>query len=125
MCRSEPQMPLASIATIASSRATSSGSGFSSTRTSPGAWTVTALMFSPSCRVAAVVEESGAGLAAEPACQPELTERGRCAVALLASLFVQRVEHDQHVIEPDLVRPRQRAAGVVEAVDHAGVDVGG
>ncbi len=37
-------MPLASTRTIASSGASSSGSGFSSTRTSPGAWKVTALI---------------------------------------------------------------------------------
>src|SRR5918999_3147770 len=42
MCRSDPQTPVASILTIASSGALSSGSGFSSTRTSCGAWNVTA-----------------------------------------------------------------------------------
>src|SRR3954452_6787032 len=44
MCRSEPQTPVASMRTIASSGALSSGSGLSSTRTSYGAWKVTALM---------------------------------------------------------------------------------
>src|SRR3954470_18445511 len=44
MCRSDPQMPVASTRTTASSRASSSGSGRSSTRTSPGAWKVTACM---------------------------------------------------------------------------------
>ena len=42
MWRSEPQIPLASTRTSASSAAPTSGSGFSSTRTSPGAWKVTA-----------------------------------------------------------------------------------
>src|SRR4051812_48897197 len=42
MCRSEPQIPLASTRTSASSAAPISGSGFSSIRTSPGAWKVTA-----------------------------------------------------------------------------------
>src|ERR671919_122127 len=42
MWRSEPHTPVASTRTIASSRARSSGSGRSSTRTSPGAWKVTA-----------------------------------------------------------------------------------
>src|SRR5919108_2384810 len=44
MCRSEPQTPVASTRTTASSRARSRGSGRSSTRTSPGAWKVTACM---------------------------------------------------------------------------------
>src|SRR6266516_8094506 len=44
MWRSEPQMPLASTRTIASSGASSSGSLTSSTCTSPGAWKVTALI---------------------------------------------------------------------------------
>src|SRR3984957_14021197 len=125
MWRSEPQMPLASIATIASSRAASSGSGFSSTRTSPGARNVTALIRRPSCRVGVVFEESGAGLAAETAAEPERAERRGRSVALLAPLLVQRVENHQNVVEADLVRPREWAARVVEAVDHAGVDVGG
>src|SRR5919112_1766934 len=43
MCRSDPQTPVASILTTASSAASSSGSGLSSTRTSWGAWNVTAL----------------------------------------------------------------------------------
>src|SRR5215208_102337 len=42
MCRSEPQTPVASTRTTASSRSISSGSGRSSTCTSPGAWKVTA-----------------------------------------------------------------------------------
>src|SRR6266576_5849584 len=44
MWRSEPQMPVASTRTRASSAAPSSGSGFSSTRTCSGAWKVTARM---------------------------------------------------------------------------------
>src|SRR6266511_1834032 len=44
MWRSEPQIPLASTRTIASSGASSSGSGTSSTWISPGAWKVTARM---------------------------------------------------------------------------------
>src|SRR5919197_1854430 len=47
MCRSEPQTPVASTRTIASSRARSSGSGRSSNRTSPGAWKVTACIGRP------------------------------------------------------------------------------
>src|SRR6185503_172214 len=43
MCRSDPHTPVASTLTIASSAASSSGSGLSSTRTSWGAWNVTAL----------------------------------------------------------------------------------
>src|SRR6266576_2472689 len=43
MWRSEPQIPVASTRTTASSGAVGSGSGRSSTRTSPGAWKVTAL----------------------------------------------------------------------------------
>src|SRR5580704_15496607 len=42
MCRSEPHTPVASMRTIASSRSSSSGSGRSSTLTTPGAWKVTA-----------------------------------------------------------------------------------
>src|SRR5919204_2238367 len=42
MCRSEPQIPVASTLTTASSGAAGSGSGRSSTRTSPGSWKVTA-----------------------------------------------------------------------------------
>src|SRR2546427_7393661 len=42
MWRSDPQTPVASTRTIASSGASSSGSGRSSTVTSPGAWKVTA-----------------------------------------------------------------------------------
>src|ERR1700722_2181146 len=42
MCRSEPQTPVASMRTIASSESISSGSGRSSTLTTPGAWNVTA-----------------------------------------------------------------------------------
>src|SRR5215212_1495445 len=42
MCRSDPHTPVASMPTIASSAASSSGSGLSSTRTSCGAWNVTA-----------------------------------------------------------------------------------
>src|SRR6476660_2074597 len=44
MWRSEPQIPVASTRTSASSAAAISGSGFSSTRTSSGAWKVTARM---------------------------------------------------------------------------------
>src|ERR687893_104986 len=44
MCRSDPHTPVASTRTIASSRSSSSGSGRSSSRTSPGAWNVTARM---------------------------------------------------------------------------------
>src|ERR671924_2414735 len=44
MWRSDPQTPVASTRTTASSRARSSGSGRSSSRTSPGAWKVTACM---------------------------------------------------------------------------------
>src|SRR5689334_14301362 len=44
MWRSEPQIPLASTRTSASSAATSSGLGFSSIRTCSGAWKVTARM---------------------------------------------------------------------------------
>ena len=54
MCRSEPQTPVASTRTTASSRSSSSGSGRSSTRTSPGAWKVTACIGAPArYRVAA------------------------------------------------------------------------
>src|SRR3954447_15389534 len=42
MWRSEPQIPLASTRTSTSSGEPISGSAFSSTRTSPGAWKVTA-----------------------------------------------------------------------------------
>src|SRR5438128_8360217 len=44
MCRSEPQIPLASTLTIASPEAPSWGSGTSSTLTSSGPWKVTARM---------------------------------------------------------------------------------
>src|ERR1700733_4622883 len=44
MCRSDPHTPVASIRTTASVGSFSSGSGTSSTRTSPGAWKVTARM---------------------------------------------------------------------------------
>ena len=47
MWRSEPQTPVASTRTIASSRSISSGSGRSSSATSPGAWKVTACMGGP------------------------------------------------------------------------------
>src|SRR5581483_8747116 len=42
MCRSEPHTPVASIRTIASSGSIRSGSGRSSTLTTPGSWKVTA-----------------------------------------------------------------------------------
>src|SRR5215210_1490977 len=42
MCKSEPQTPVASTRITASSAASTSGSGRSATRTSPGAWKVTA-----------------------------------------------------------------------------------
>ncbi len=42
MCRSDPHTPAAVTRTSASSGSDGSGSGFSSTRTSPGAWKVTA-----------------------------------------------------------------------------------
>src|ERR671934_1450280 len=42
MCRSDPHTPVVSTRTTASSGAWGSGSGRSSTRTSPGAWKVTA-----------------------------------------------------------------------------------
>src|SRR3954462_10234103 len=54
MCRSEPQTPVASTLTTASSRSISSGSGRSSSWTSPGAWKVTACMGPARYRVAAV-----------------------------------------------------------------------
>src|ERR687894_3208698 len=54
MCRSDPHTPVASTRTIASSRSTSSGSGLSSTRTSPGAWKVTACIPAARYRVGAV-----------------------------------------------------------------------
>src|SRR4051794_15544012 len=54
MCRSEPQTPVASTRTTASSRSISSGSGRSSSWTSPGAWKVTACMGPARYRVAAV-----------------------------------------------------------------------
>src|SRR5918998_2969477 len=56
MCRSEPHTPVASTRTTASSRSTSSGSGLSSTRTSPGAWKVTACIPAARYRVGAVPE---------------------------------------------------------------------
>src|SRR5688572_11108644 len=57
MWRSDPQIPLASTRTIASSGASSSGSGFSSTRTSPGAWKVTARTREAYERIAARAEK--------------------------------------------------------------------
>src|SRR5271166_6769153 len=42
MCRSDPHTPLAAMRTIASAGSRISGSGTSCTRTSPGAWKVTA-----------------------------------------------------------------------------------
>src|SRR5215216_2734591 len=55
MWRSEPHTPVASTRTIASSRASSSGSGRSSIRTSPGAWKLTACMEGARYNVRAVI----------------------------------------------------------------------
>src|SRR5436190_22965460 len=63
MCRSEPQIPLASMRTIASAGWEIDGSPTSSTRTSPGAWNVTARMSDRPYRPArgACVKEPAAG----------------------------------------------------------------
>src|SRR4249919_2639590 len=61
MWRSEPQIPVASTRTTASSAAAGSGSGRSSTRTSPGAWKVTARMAAQD-RVIAMTGDSRAVL---------------------------------------------------------------
>src|ERR671934_1153154 len=61
MCRSEPQIPVASTLTTASSGAAGSGSGRSSTRTSPGSWKVTARN-APQDRVRPMAEVSRAVL---------------------------------------------------------------
>src|SRR5512143_2136854 len=127
MCRSEPQMPLASTRTSASSGALRAGSGTSATATSPGAWKVTACMASGGLRVVVVVvvgEEALAGRPPDAAGQHEPAQQRRGAVALLAVLVPQRVQDAQHVVEPDLVAPREWPARVVQAVDHAGVEVG-
>src|ERR1043166_7406541 len=80
MWRSEPQTPVASTRTTASSGASSSGSGRSSTATSPGAWKVTARIVSP------------ARLLAEPALERP-PER-----------FVDTVKVDARRVEQVLVR---------------------
>src|SRR5947209_1074217 len=131
MCRSEPQIPLASIRTIASVRDSSSGDGRSSTRTSPGAWNVTALivfMMSrlPTGRPAGslvVGEEAGARVPAELPGPDPLQQGWGGAIALLSTLVDEREQHGEDVVEPDLVRPAENPARVVEAVHHAGVNV--
>src|SRR4051794_25433867 len=131
MCRSEPQIPLASIRTIASVRASSSGDGRSSTRTSPGAWNVTALIVFMMSRLPTgrpvgslvVGEEAGARVPAELPGPDPLQQGWRRAVALLAALVDEREQHGENVVEPDCVRPAENPARVVEAVHHAGVNV--
>ena len=107
-------MPLASIATIASSRAASSGSARSSMRTSPGAWNVTALIEHHHAGSESYSKNPAPVWRPRRPTEPERAERRGRAVALLAPLLVQRVEHAQHVVEPDLVGPREGPARVVE-----------
>src|SRR4051812_2830758 len=64
------------------------------------------------------------GPGASPLCfdrHPAQHRRG--AVALLAELHAQRVEHGQDVRRADRLEPRERPARVVEAEHHAVVDV--
>src|SRR5579884_766734 len=133
MCRSEPQIPLASIWTTASWGDSSRGSGRSSTATFSGDWKVTALIYRQRDRFAGIFaafpsrsvipEEAFPGLPPQSPGQHESPQGRRCPVALLPELVVETVEHRHHVVEPDLVRPGQRTPGVIQAVDHAGVDV--
>ena len=64
-------------------------------------------------------------VAPEPAGERVPAQRRGRAIALLAVLLAQPVEHGEHVVEADRVGPRQRATGVVESEHHAGVDVRG
>src|SRR6187200_3405088 len=49
-------------------------------------------------------------------------EHRRGAIALLAQLDPERVEDGERVRRADLLKPRERPAGVVEAEDHPVVD---
>ena len=71
-----------------------------------------------------VGEESLSGLAPEPTGQHQAPQLRRGPVALLPSLDDEPVEHLEHVIEPNSVGPRERTAWMVEAENHAGIDVG-
>ena len=70
-----------------------------------------------------VCEEALAGRASEPSRQRQAAQHRRGAVALLAVLEVERVEHAEHVVESDHVGPGEDPARVVEPVDHARIDV--
>ncbi len=50
-------------------------------------------------------------------------QRRRRAVALLAVLVAQRLEHREHVVEADRIGPLERPARVAQAEHHAEVDV--
>ena len=84
----------------------------------PGAWKVTALIV-----FMTVAEEALPGLAPEPPGPRQPPQQRRGAVALLPPLVEQRVEHAEHVIEPDLIGPAKRTARVVQPEHHASVDV--
>src|SRR5665809_163481 len=44
-------------------------------------------------------------------------------VALLAALRPEAVEHGEHVVEPDRLRPLERPSRIVEAEPHRGVEI--
>src|SRR2546423_9542444 len=106
MWRSEPQMPDASTFTTASSEASGSGSGRSSSATLPGSWKVTAC----------IAPTLWSGRRGRECASPE---QRRHAVALLA----QRVEYRDHVLRSDRAPPLDRPARVVQPERHARVDV--
>src|SRR5437763_14709606 len=94
MCRSEPQTPLASTRTTASSAAIGSGSGRSSMATRPGSWKVTASM-------------SASLYASAP-------EQGRRPVARVVELVEEAVHDREHVVEAEQAAPFHRPARVVQ-----------
>src|SRR5919107_73071 len=87
MCKSEPQTPVASTRTTASSAAIGSGSGRSSTRTSPGPWKVTARMAGdPTCEDRAGMPEDRPPKPDDRPAMPEaffLLDGGRYAPTVL------------------------------------------
>src|SRR5687767_10178428 len=97
MWRSEPQMPVASTRTIAELGPSSSGSGFSSTRTSPGAWKVTA-------RIRRAAYETIARMATEPmpeteqheAPEEDIPSQGTPEQTRLAASAMHRREHQAY-----------------------------
>src|SRR3954470_15501898 len=104
MCRSEPHTPVDVTRTIASSGASSSGSGLSSIRTSPRPWKVTAR----------IARETLIG---------DVLEHANDALELVRCVLERHVvEAERDAIGLDRVREAVRTAGLGRrSVDTAGV----